>query len=65
MSDPAARLDAARRALDAALSGLVPTPEPVRRAIEEFVAAKVQAMAEDAARALEDRTRDHNRPIGA
>ena len=60
-----ARLDAARRTLDQALAGLVPYPETVRRAFEELVAAKVQAMAEESTRSLEDRTRDHNRPIGA
>ena len=66
MPDPTnARLDAARHAVDQALAGLVPYPEAVRRAFEDLVAAKVQALAEDAARALEDRARDHNRPMGA
>ncbi|HYH40052.1 MAG TPA: hypothetical protein VD860_17665 [Azospirillum sp.] len=59
------RLDAARRTLEQALSGLVPYPETVRRAFEDLVSAKVQAMAEESVRALEDRTRDHNRPTGA
>ncbi|PWC55542.1 hypothetical protein [Azospirillum sp. TSO22-1] len=59
------RLDAARHTLEQALSGLVPYPEMVRRVFEELIAAKVQAMAEDSARAIEDRTRDHNRPTGA
>lgn len=65
MPDAATRLDAARRALDQALIGLAPYPEAVRRAFEELVAAKVHAMAEESTRALEDRTRDHNRPTGA
>ncbi len=65
MSDDARRLDAARRTLERTLAGLVPNPEAVRLAIEELVAAKVRAMAEDSARELEDRTRDHNRPMGA
>ncbi|WP_448187678.1 hypothetical protein [Azospirillum sp. sgz301742] len=65
MPDAIARLDAARTTLDQALAGLVPYPETVRRAFEELVAAKVRAMAEESARELEDRTRDHNRPIGA
>jgi hypothetical protein len=59
------RLDAARRALDQALTGHAPYPETIRHAFEELVAAKVHAMAEESARELEDRTRDHNRPTGA
>ncbi len=65
MSDDARRLDTARRTLERTLTGLIPDPEAVRLAIEELVAAKVRAMAGDSARELEDRTRDHNRPIGA
>ena len=65
MPDAAARLDAARRTLDQTLAGLAPYPEAIRQAFEELVAAKVRAMAEESARELEDRTRDHNRPIGA
>lgn len=65
MSDAAIRLDAARRTVDQALAGLVPYPETIRQAFEELVAAKVRAMAEESARELEDRTRDHNRPLGA
>lgn len=65
MPDATTRLDAARRTLDQALAGLVPYPETVRKAFEELVAAKVRAMAEDSARELEDRTRGHNRPLGA
>ena len=64
MPDADARLHAARRALEQALAGLVPYPETVRRAFEELVAAKVGAMAEESARDLENRTRDHNRPTG-
>ena len=65
MPDADSRLHDARRALDQALTGLAPYPETVRRAFEELVAAKVHAMAEQAARELEERTRDHNRPTGA
>jgi len=65
MPDAASKLAVARRTLDRALAGLVPQPVAVRAAIEELIAAKLDAVNEEAAREMEARTRDHNRPTGA
>lgn len=65
MPDTATRLDAARRALDRALDGVVPHPQSVRAAIEDLIAAKLAHMATDAARESGRRTEDHNRPLGS